>query len=38
MTRLRRIPGVDGVLIYPFGMTQADMIDLARRSGLSRGA
>ena len=38
IARLRGIPGVDGVLIYPFGMTQVDMIDLARRSGLSRGA
>jgi methylenetetrahydrofolate reductase (NADPH) len=38
VARLREIPGVDGALIYPFGMTQADMIDLARRSGLARGA
>ena len=38
VARLRTIPGVDGVLIYPFGMTQEDMIDLARRAGLSRGA
>ena len=32
--RVRGIPGVDGVLIYPFGMTRADMITLAREAGL----
>ena len=32
--RLRGVEGVDGVLIYPFGMTQPDMIALAREAGL----
>ena len=36
IARLRGIPGVDGVLIYPFGMTRADMIALAREAGLGR--
>ena len=33
--RLRAIDGVDGVLIYPFGMTQADMIALSRDCALA---
>jgi hypothetical protein len=32
--RLRGIEGVDGVLVYPFGMTRDDMIALAREAGL----
>ena len=35
--RLRGIDGVDGVLIYPFGMERSDMIALARETGLAAG-
>ena len=35
--RLRRIDGVDGVLLYPFGMTLDQMAELARVTGLAPG-